>query len=120
MRKSTEDRRCVRCERLLFFWHPIDKPLCTTCSPHQGPAAPKRGRQARLKAGGCARCGKPRAPGHKSFCEAHREAHCRYVRQSAYRRYHNLCTICGEPKPSTHWHTIQPRCPACSRKGEKK
>jgi hypothetical protein len=121
----SHDRRCVRCERLLFFWHPVDKPLCTTCAPSQGAAArPKlkptdknAHRRAflarRVEARQCVRCAKPVAEGHRSMCEEHRSAHCAYMRKAAARRRNGLCTLCGRPKPAAS--ASKPRCPVCTR-----
>lgn len=116
-------RRCVRCQRLLYPWHPVDKPLCTTCSPQSaeaqksarkvaGAESRKLSRLKLLEKGLCQVCGTPRAEGHQTLCEEHRQRHNEYVRRFAYRRAHNLCTICGGRKA----FAAKPRCEKCSGK----
>lgn len=115
------DRRCVRCERLLYPWHPPDKVLCTTCSPHREvprvpqfrccdcwaatdgdsrcPACKKRlaaRRKQRTQQyaleGRCTRCGKEALPALR-MCSG-----CRSYSLQRFDRFRNArcCLTCGK------------------------
>lgn len=111
MRKSTEDRRCVRCERLLYPWHPIEKALCTRCSAERKQPRKPTWTESLGPPVTCVRCAEPVATGGRLLCPEHQRQNLQHLQREGYLVAHNLCVSCRRPTNNEH-----KKCAECRKK----